>query len=37
MREQKMSDWLIILLIVGFLVGWFVLQKWVLPKFGIST
>jgi len=25
------------LVLLAFLVGWFVLQMWVLPKFGVST
>lgn len=25
------------LLLLGILVGWFVLNAWVLPKFGIKT
>ena len=29
-----MSDFLILLL---FLAGWFALQRWILPRFGIST
>jgi hypothetical protein len=29
-----MPDWMILLAV---LVGWVVLQKWVLPKFGVST
>jgi hypothetical protein len=26
-----------ILLMLAILAGWFVLNKWVLPKFGVST
>lgn len=26
-----------ILIVVGFVALWFVLQMWVLPKFGVST
>lgn len=26
-----------LLWIVGFIVAWFVLQAWVLPKLGVST
>lgn len=25
------------LVLLAFVVGWFVLQMWVLPKFGVST
>jgi hypothetical protein len=31
---KKSSD---LLLIVGVLAGWFVLQTWVLPKMGVPT
>jgi len=26
-----------LLLVIGFMVFWFVLQKYILPRFGIST
>jgi hypothetical protein len=26
-----------VLLMLAILAGWFVLNKWVLPKFGVST
>ena len=26
-----------VLLMGGFVVSWFVLNKWVLPRFGVST
>lgn len=32
-KEKSMGLWIIILVVVV----WFVLQAWVLPKFGIST
>jgi hypothetical protein len=25
------------LIVIGVLIGWFVLNRWVLPRFGIST
>jgi hypothetical protein len=31
-----MSYWDIVI-ILGVLVGWFVMNKWVLPKFGVKT
>ncbi len=34
MALTAMSDGL---LFVGVLVGWFVLQTWVLPRFGVAT
>lgn len=30
-------DWKGIALVVGFLVAWFVLNRWVLPWFGVSS
>jgi hypothetical protein len=29
-------DWTIVLMI-GFVIGWIVLNRWILPKMGIST
>jgi hypothetical protein len=26
-----------VVIVVGVLVGWFVLNRWVLPRFGIQT
>jgi hypothetical protein len=26
-----------VLIVVGVLIGWFVLNRWVLPRFGIRT
>ncbi len=26
-----------VLIFIGFLVGWFALQAWILPRFGVST
>jgi hypothetical protein len=26
-----------VLIVIGVLVGWFVLNRWVLPRFGIRT
>jgi hypothetical protein len=26
-----------ILLLVGFLAAWFVLNRWILPRFGVAT
>lgn len=31
------SDWKPVLLVLGALVAWFVLQRWVLPALGVST
>jgi hypothetical protein len=32
-KEDRMSIWILVLIVVG----WFVLQAYILPKFGIST
>jgi hypothetical protein len=34
LRRRKMPDWGWLVLIF---VGWIVLQRWVLPRFGIQT
>jgi hypothetical protein len=26
-----------VLIVIGVLIGWFVLNRWVLPRFGIRT
>lgn len=36
-RKKKTMQWQEILWIVGFLVVWFVLNRWVLPRFGVAT
>jgi hypothetical protein len=33
-QRRAMSDFVILLL---FLAAWFALQRWILPRFGIST
>jgi hypothetical protein len=30
-------EWKSILLVAGFVALWFVLNRWVLPKFGVPT
>jgi hypothetical protein len=37
MSSQEGSSNMEILLIIGFLVFWFALQAWILPRFGVST
>ncbi len=32
-----MENWGPVLAIAGAFVGWFALQKWILPAFGVST
>jgi hypothetical protein len=27
----------IVLIVIGVVIGWFVLNRWVLPRFGIQT
>jgi hypothetical protein len=34
MRRKAMNDWLLLL---GVLVLWFVLNRWVLPRMGVPT
>jgi len=35
LKEENMSwNWIIL---VGVVVGWFVLNRWILPKLGIHT
>lgn len=36
-RKKKTMQWQELLWIVGFLVVWFVLNRWVLPRFGVAT
>ena len=36
-RRTMMETWGPFLLFGGILYGWFALQKWVLPRFGIAT
>ncbi len=33
-RKQTMSE---VLVMIGFVVAWIVLNRWVLPKFGVAT
>jgi hypothetical protein len=37
MATKEGSSKMEILLILGFLVFWFALQMWILPRFGVST
>ncbi len=37
MSSSEGSSKMEILVIVGFLVFWFALQMWILPRFGVST
>ena len=33
-RKQTMSE---VLVMIGFVVAWIVLSRWVLPRFGVAT
>jgi uncharacterized membrane protein YciS (DUF1049 family) len=35
--EKQGSSNMEILFAVGFIVAWFALQAWILPRFGVST
>ena len=36
-RRAMMETWGPVLAVAGALAGWFALQKWILPRFGIAT
>jgi len=35
--DRKKGTGMEILILLGFLLGWFALQAWILPRFGVST
>jgi hypothetical protein len=37
MAAEEGSSKMEILVALGVLVGWFALQAWILPRFGVST